>query len=180
MVDLDLGEIGAGGEIGRDGRRHWDFHVEASLAAKKSVPDSGADTVVFRRSGSRQDIRVRLDIADAIEGAELRQLAFIEQVIQPLGPAPRTPQVLFILASDEAAHVEPESQIVPLTEAQRAERDSELGGPAGRIARYDDVPDAVPVLVEIIDPDELGVPHRAVRIGAEDEGSAAVVKTVDQ
>src|SRR5438093_1994319 len=64
--------------------------------------------------------------------------------------------------------------------AQRAERDAELRGPAGGISRDDHVPDAVPVLVEIVDPDELGVPHRAVRIGAEDEGPAAAVKAVDQ
>ena len=65
-------------------------------------------------------------------------------------------------------------------EAKRAERDSELGGPASGIARDHHVPDAVPVLVEIVDPDELSVPHRAVRIGAENKGPTAVVKAVDQ
>src|SRR2546428_7535176 len=65
-------------------------------------------------------------------------------------------------------------------EAQGAKRDSKHGGPARGIARDDHVPDAVPVLVEIVDPDELGVPHRAVRIGAKDKGPTAVVKAVDQ
>src|SRR5207245_2953531 len=65
-------------------------------------------------------------------------------------------------------------------EAQGAKRDSKHGGPARGIARDDHVPDAVPVLVEIVDPDELGVPHRAARIGAKDKGPTAVVKAVDQ
>src|SRR2546422_6240717 len=104
----------------------------------------------------------------------------MQQLVQPLRPAPGAPQVLFVLAPDEPSHVEPESQVVPAMEAQGAERDSELGGPAGGVSPYDHVPNAVPVLVEIVDPDELGVPHRAVRIGAEDEGPAPVLKAVDQ
>jgi len=54
LIGLDLGEVGAGGEIGRDGRRHRDLHVEAGLPPKKPVPDLGAGTVVFRRGGPRE------------------------------------------------------------------------------------------------------------------------------
>src|SRR6266581_6976698 len=64
--------------------------------------------------------------------------------------------------------------------AQRAEWDSKHGGPTGRVSGDNHVPDAVPVFVEIVDPDELGIPHRAVRIRSENERTTAVVKTVDQ
>src|SRR6266704_7093359 len=104
----------------------------------------------------------------------------MQQLVQPLGAAPGAPQVLLVLAPDEAAHIESESQIRPPMKAQRAEWDSKHGGPTGRVSRDNHVPDAVPVLVEVVDPDELGVPHGAVRIGAEDESPAAVVKAVDQ
>ena len=105
LIDLDLGEIRAGGEIGRDRRHHWYLHIEAGFSPKKPVPDLCAGAVVFRRGGSCQDIRVRLDIADPIEGAQLGQVAFMQQLVQPLGAAPGPPQVLLVLAPDEAPHV---------------------------------------------------------------------------
>src|SRR5207249_3422133 len=49
LIDLDLGEIGACSEIGRDGRRHRDLHIEPGLSPKKPIPDLRADAVVFRR-----------------------------------------------------------------------------------------------------------------------------------
>src|SRR5207247_6346699 len=127
------GEIGAGSEIRCDGRRYRYLHVETGLSPKKSIPDLRAGAVVFRRRGSRQNIRVSLDIADAIEGAQLNQLAFMQQLVQPLGAAPGAPQVLLVLAPDEAAHVESESQILPPMKAQRAEWESTHGGPSGRV-----------------------------------------------
>lgn len=52
--------------------------------------------------------------------------------------------------------------------------------PTARITRDGDVPDAVPVLVGVIEPVELGIPHGAVRVGAEDEAAAPIVKAVDE
>src|SRR5207302_10773106 len=135
----------------------------------KAITDRRSDAVALRGRGSRQNVRVSLDVADAMEGAQLGQLAFVQQLVQPLGPAPGAPQVLFVLASDEPSYVEPESQVVPSMVAQGAEGDAKHGGPTGRVPRDNHVPDAVPVRVEIVDSDELGIPHRAVRIGAEDE-----------
>src|SRR2546428_212087 len=62
LIDLDLGEIGACSEIGRDCRRHRYLHIETGLSPQKRIPDLRAGAVVFRRGGSSQDIRVRLDI----------------------------------------------------------------------------------------------------------------------
>src|SRR5207302_11152331 len=100
-------------------------------------------------------------------------------VIQPLGPAPGRPQVLLVLAPDEAAHIDTEAQIGAAAEAQGPEGDAEFGAPAAYVARGDHVPDAVPVFVQVVDADELRVPQRAIGLGAEHERPAAIVKAVD-
>src|SRR5207244_9852234 len=44
LIDLDLGEVGAGGEIGRDVRRHRALHAKPGLPPKNPVPDLAAAT----------------------------------------------------------------------------------------------------------------------------------------
>src|SRR5438876_519165 len=100
--------------------------------------------------------------------------------IEHLHPAVRAPQVFLVLASNEAPDIEPELRVGPGVKPQREQRDAKLGRPSSTVARDGDLPDTVPVLVQVVDARKLRVPQGAVRIGREHKGAAPVVEAVDQ
>src|SRR5207244_12012754 len=98
---------------------------------------------------------------------------FIVQAVEPLRAAVRAPQVFLVLASNEAPDIEPELRVGPGVKAQREQRDTKLGRPSSTVARDGDLPDTVPVLVQVVDARELRVPQAALRIPGAPEGAAA-------
>ena len=133
------------------------------------------------RSGSAAEcVGLDLEIPATAKIVKAVHLSFVEETVDPLRSAPASPKGNFILPADEALGVEPEGTRAFSPESQCPERNAELCCPTGRITRDGDVPDAIPVLVGVIQPVELGVPHRAVRVGAEDETAAPIVKAVDE
>ena len=100
---------------------------------------------------SAERIRIQLEIAGAAQTAEVGDRPCIVQTVEPLRPTVRAPQVLFILPSNEPSDIESKLRVGPCVKPQREQRDAKLGGPPGTVPRDGDVPDAVPVLVQIVD-----------------------------
>src|SRR5207253_11162784 len=139
-----------------------------------------ADAVVLGLYGATERVRVQFEIVRAVQSPEIGDRSFIIEAVEPLRPAVRAPQVFLVLPSNEAPDIEPELRVGPGAKPQREQRDAELRRPSRTVARDGDLPDTVPVLVQVVDARELGIPHRPVRVRTEHEGTAPVVEAVDQ
>jgi len=106
---------------------------------------------VLRLHGPTERIWVQLEIVGTVQIPEIGDRSFSVQAVEPLRPAVRVPQVLLVLASNEAPDVEPELRVRPSVKPQREQRDAELGRPSGTITRDGDLPDTIPVLVQVVD-----------------------------
>src|SRR2546427_10775183 len=180
LVGFYLREVGTDRDVPGQRRRDAELGVDPALAPEIATHCLSADAVVLRLHGPTERIRVQLEIVGTVQIPEIGDRAFIVQAVEPLPPAVRAPQVFLVLASNEAPDVEPELRVGTAMKPQREERDTELGRPSGAITRNGDVPDAVPVLVQVVDACELRIPQGAVRVRGEHEGAAPVVEAVDQ
>src|SRR5439155_16424885 len=180
LIGLDLREVSVDGEVRGQRRRQPDLGVGADLAAEEVAPRLTAHAVVLGLHGPAERIRIPLEITRALQGPKLVDRSFIVEMVESLRPAIRAPQVLLVLAADEPPHVEAELRVRPGAESQGKERQAKLSRPAGAIPRDRDLPDPVPVLVQVVHARELRVPHGAIRVGTEYEGAGAVVEDVDQ
>ena len=107
-------------------------------------------------------------------------MPFRQELIEPLRSPPGTPQVLFVPAANEAAHIEAEHRSTPRRKPQGLERNAKNGRPALIVPARSDVPDAVPIRIDVLPAHLLAVPHRTVRIGLKKERVPVIVETVDQ
>ena len=180
LVGFHLCEVGVDGEVRGQRRGDGELGVDSGLPANVAARRLPADAVVLGLHGAAECIRVQLEIVGAVELSEVGDGSFIVQVVESLGAAVRAPQVLLVLPPNEAPDIEPELRGGAGVKPQREQRDAELRRPSFTITRDGDLPDAVPVVVQVIDARELGVPHGAVRVRAEHERAAAVVEAVDQ
>ena len=161
-------------------RRDSQLRLYTRFRTDEAVGDTRTGAVVFGLDHATQHVGVELHVAAAPHGPHLVQLAGVQELIQPLRPAPGAPQILLVLASDEAFEVEAQPNVAAGAKAKRLKRDAELRGPPVPIPASRDVPNAVPILIEIVEVAELRVPAGAVGVGPEDECPAPVVKAVDQ
>src|SRR5881396_1368774 len=150
LVGFYLREVGAGGDVRSQRRRDAELGVDSALAAEITARCLPADAVVLRLHGPTERIRVQLEIVGTVQIPELGDRSFIVQAVEPLRPAVRAPQVLLVLASNEAPDIEPELRVGPGVKPQREQRDAELGRPSGTVARDGDVPNTVPALVQVV------------------------------
>src|SRR5258707_5649327 len=77
------------------------------------------------------------------------QLAGLADLVRPKGPAPRGPQVLFVLSTNETFEVDAPDDFIGPHEVQRRKRNGDGGGPALRSDARLGNPHAVPTLVSI-------------------------------
>src|SRR5205809_3465443 len=120
------------------------------------------------------EVSGRVKEHEQVSGARLAQLLAVRRA------RPGPPQVLLVLATDEAAYVEAKLQAGRVAKSQRLERYPEFRRPPGSIARDCNVPNAIPILVEVIEVGQLGVPAGTVGIRPEHECAAAVAEAVDK
>ena len=180
LIGLDLCEIRPGRQIGGERRRDSQLRVHPGLPADETVGEARAVAVVCGLNRPTEDVRVELDVAAASQSPEIVQFAGVQELIEALCPTPGAPEILFVLAADEPQHVKPELHAGAGTKAQRPKGNAEFRGPAGAIPRDRDVPDAVPIRIEVVEVAELRIPACAAGVGSKDECPAAVVETVDQ
>src|SRR5437773_1763947 len=180
LVGFYLREVGADRDVRGQGRSDAELGVDPALAAEIAARCLPADAVVLRLYGPTKRIWIELEIVGTVQIPEIGDRALIVQAVEPLRPTVPAPQVFLVLASNEAPDIEPELRIGPGVKPQREQRDAELGRPSGTIARDGDLPDTIPVLVQVVDARELRVPQGAVRIRGEHEGAPAVVEAVDE
>src|SRR2546422_112170 len=150
LVGFYLREVGADRDVRGQRRRDAELSVDPALAAEITTRCLPADTVVLRLHGPTERIWVQLEIVGTVQVTELGDRSFIVQAVKPLRPAVRAPQVFLVLASNETPDVEPELRVGPDVKPQREQRDAELRRPSGAIARNGDVPDTVPIFVQVV------------------------------
>src|SRR5205814_7972656 len=144
LVGFYLREVGADRDVRGQRRCAAELGVDPALAAEIAAPCLSADAVVLRLHGTTERIRIQLEIVGPVQIPEISDRSFIVQLVEPLRPAVRAPQVFLVLASNEAPEVEPELGVGTVVKPQCEERDTELGRPSGTVARDGDLPDAVP------------------------------------
>ena len=179
LVGLHLREVGAGRDVRRERQRDRELRIEPRFGADEDIRHPGADAVVCRFDCAAQHIVIQLHVTGPTHVTDVAQLAGSQELIQPFRATPGAPEILFVLAPNETAHVEAEPHIRPVAKARRAKRNPELGRPSRGVARHRDVPDAIPVLVEVVEIGQLCVPAGAIRVRAKHERAAAVVEAVD-
>ena len=178
-VRLDLREVGVDGEVGGEGRKHRRLRVEPGLDREVPWHLGLAGQVVLRGLRLGKPIGPHIHVVAAPQGPEAGDFTLIQELEEALGAPPRPPECFLILPPNEALDVEPENGLARV-EAKGTVGDAELGGPSGRVPAGRDVPDSIPILVDVLESGELGIPHGPVRIGAEEECAAVIAKAVDQ
>src|SRR6184192_648778 len=151
LVGFYLREVGAHREVRGQGRRDAELGVCPALTAEITARCLSANAIVLRLHGPTERIRVQLEIVGTVQIPEIGDRSVIVQAVEPLRPAVRAPQVFLVLASNEASDIEPELRVGPGVKPQREQGDAKLGRPSNTVARDGDLPDTVPVLVQVVD-----------------------------
>src|SRR5437773_2082320 len=111
LVGFYLREVGADRDVRGQRRCDAELSVDPALAAEIAAHCLPADAVVLRLHGPTERIWVQLEIVGTAQIPEIRDCSFVVQAVEPLRPAVRAPQVLLVLASNEAPDVEPELRV---------------------------------------------------------------------
>ena len=128
-----------------------------------------------RRGAVRSELRERAPR----QPGESRNEPLVWQEEDPLSASPPPPQHVLVLAPDEPFEVHP-PDIVPRPVAERLPRNEELRRPAEGRDAGPRIPHPIPVQVDGLVVDHLGVRYRAVRVHLEQETSAAIAQRVEQ
>src|SRR6266446_74593 len=114
------------------------------------------------------------------------QLAGLADLVHAKRPAPRGPQVLFVLSTNETLEVDAPDDFIGLHEVQRRKRNGDGGGPAQRSDARLGNPHAVPsgvavaaVILRRLFVSNQSVALRAERIELQYVGVAAVVGRIN-
>src|SRR5207253_655733 len=159
LVGFHLREVGAERHVGGQCRREAELGVDPALPSDKAARRLPTGAVVPGFDGTAERVGVQLEIMGPVQSAERRNRSFILQLIEPLGPSPRAPQVFLVLAPDETPDVEPELCAHPGVKPQRQERDAELGGPSRRVALRGGRPLVGLALAKVVDRVRRGPPR---------------------
>src|SRR5438552_352105 len=106
LVGLDLREVGVDCEIGSQRRRYREFGIDPEFCGfvRRCYPRAGR--FVGWRDQPAQDVRTQLDwtvTADVVKSGDVTR---IEEILEALRSAPRSPQVLLVLAPDDSPNVQ--------------------------------------------------------------------------
>src|SRR6185436_5343769 len=173
LIDLGLREVGVHSEHGPQQRGRT---VEEIDPRTRVAFDRGAATARRRLRG---EDAIRFDV----ETVPLRHIVDagddpgVAHAAKALVSPPSRPQALFILPSHGALEVDAPRVAVGV-EIQRAEGDRDLENPPNLAAPRPRVPDAVPLPVFAVDPEE-GISHQPRRVHLEEIAGATVEKCID-
>src|SRR5512142_2622850 len=98
LICFDLREVGVEGQISGHGGRHAELRVETYFAVGAAGAEPNSGRVVRRLDGAREDVRPELDRVVARHITETGDVTGVEQVVNALRAAPRSPEILLVLA----------------------------------------------------------------------------------
>ena len=178
LVGLDLGEIGIDRQVGGHVRRQPVLQIDARIGRS---PERGRGLLLV---AAPDDIGRDLELLPLREARQPGQVAEIRD-LQPahvaVAPEDGGPEALLPFPGDGPSEVDPPGLVLQIAEAQGAEGDGDLGRPSLPCPLGADLPDPVPLAVDIgpFITDEL-VPLGAQGIDRERERVAMVVIGVDE
>src|SRR5216683_6838038 len=186
-VDIDIGEVRVGGEIGHQIRAQAELDVDATgVERARSGRKTGARIARRKMAESRQSVRLDDEQASTADVGNSLQLASMTDPRGTIDAPPGRPEIFFIFAPDKTFKVDAPSDIARLHEIQGGKWDSHGGRPTPFCNTGFGGPDSVPSRVAIASAGicallfgNQSVALRAQRINLKHVRIAPVVSRVD-